>query len=338
MKLPIRPAWLRLAAAAVLALAGTAVQAATIRIATLAPDGTAWMREMRAGADAVKQKTEGRVEIKYFPGGVMGDSLTVLRKVKVGQLQGGAFTAGELAEVARDVQIYSLPFLFRNQDEVDQVRARLDPALQASIRAAGFEPLGISGGGFAYLMSTRDLKSRDDLKAAKVWIPQGDKIAELAFRTAGITPIPLALSDVYTSLQTGLIDSAANTTAGAIAFQWHTKLKYMIDLPLSYVTGFLVVDSKSWDKIAEADRHVVSEEFAAVFKRLDAQNRLDNAAALDALKQAGMTINQPAAADGKSWEALGHESYQELIRQGGITADMQRQLEAALAAVRGAAR
>jgi len=187
-------------------------------------------------------------------------------------------------------------------------------------------------------MSTRDLKSRDDLKAAKVWIPQGDKIAELAFRTAGITPIPLALSDVYTSLQTGLIDSAANTTAGAIAFQWHTKLKYMIDLPLSYVTGVLVVDNKSWGRIDEADRAIVSAEFAAVFKRLDAQNRLDNAAALDALKQAGMRINQPVAADGKSWESLGSESYQELIRQGGITPDMQKKLEAALASIRGGSR
>lgn len=338
MKLSTGPAWLRLAAVSLLALAGATVQAATLRIATLAPDGTAWMREMRAGADAVKQKTDGRVEIKYFPGGVMGDSQTVLRKVKVGQLQGGAFTAGELSEVAKDVQIYSLPFLFRNLEEVDRVRAQLDDAVEASIRAAGFEPLGISGGGFAYLMSTRDLKSRDDLKAAKVWIPQGDKIAELAFRTAGITPIPLALSDVYTSLQTGLIDSAANTTAGAIAFQWHTKLKYMVDLPLSYVTGMLVVDNKSWGKIDEADRAIVSVEFAAVFKRLDAQNRLDNAAALDALKQAGMTINQPVAADGKSWESLGAESYQELIRQGGITPDMQKKLEAALASIRGGSR
>ena len=312
--------------------------AATIKIATVAPDGTAWMREMRAAGEAIKSKTDGRVEIKYYPGGVMGDSATVLRKIKIGQLQGGAFTGSEASLIAKDAQIYSLPFMFRSEAEIAQMRAKLDPLLKQQFAAQGFQLLGISGGGFAYLMSTRDIKSRDDLKAAKVWVPQGDNVAEMAFKASGVTPIPLPLSDVYTSLQTGLIDSAANTTAGAIAFQWHTKLKYMIDLPLSYVTGVLVVDDKSWGRIDEADRAIVSAEFAAVFKRLDAQNRLDNAAALDALKQAGMRINQPVAADGKSWESLGTDSYQELIRQGGITPDMQKKLEAVLASIRGGSR
>src|SRR5690348_4078572 len=127
--------------------------ATTIKIATIAPDGTAWMREMRAGADAVKKKTEDRVEIKFYPGGVMGDEPTVLRKIKIGQLQGGAFTGGELSQVDKNAQVYSMPFLFKTQDEVDKVRTQLDPFLKQSLAKAGFETLGISGGGFAYLMS-----------------------------------------------------------------------------------------------------------------------------------------------------------------------------------------
>ncbi len=111
-----------LVALALISLAAS-LQAATIKIATVAPDGTAWMREMRAGADAVKKRTDGRVEIKYYPGGVMGDEPSVLRKIKIGQLQGGAFTGGELSAIVKDAQIYSLPFLFKNQEEVDKVRA-----------------------------------------------------------------------------------------------------------------------------------------------------------------------------------------------------------------------
>jgi TRAP-type C4-dicarboxylate transport system substrate-binding protein len=152
-----------------LGLVAAGANAATIKIATIAPDGTAWMREMRAAGDAIKTKTDGRVEMKFYPGGVMGDDATVLRKMKIGQLQGGAFTGGEASILTGDSQIYSLPFTFRSEDEIAKARAKLDPMLKESFAKAGYELLGVSGGGFAYLMSTRTIHSRDDLKAAKVW-------------------------------------------------------------------------------------------------------------------------------------------------------------------------
>jgi TRAP-type transport system periplasmic protein len=311
------------------------VGATTIKIATVAPDGTAWMREMRAAGDAVKKATDGRVEIKYYPGGVMGDDATVLRKIKIGQLQGGAFTGGEATVITPDAQVYSLPFLYRSQDEIDKVRVKLDPLIKQQFANAGYELLGITGGGFAYLMSTRDIKTRDDLKSAKVWVPQGDKAAEITFKVAGVTPIPLPLSDVYTSLQTGLIDTAANTTSGAIAFQWHTKLKHMVDLPLTYVVGEIVVDKKVIDTLSAEDRKALDESFAAGFTRLDKTNREDNASAREALKQQGIAITVPDEAERKSWEAVGTESFKRLADEGGISPTMLKALNAALAEIRG---
>jgi TRAP-type C4-dicarboxylate transport system substrate-binding protein len=316
-------------------LAAVSAEAATIKIATIAPDGTAWMREMRSSGETIKTKTEGRVEMKFYPGGVMGDDATVLRKIKIGQLQGGAFTGGEASVITSDAQVYSLPFLFRSEEEIDKVRARLDPLLKQQFAKAGFELLGVSGGGFAYLMSTRDIKTRDDLKAAKVWVPQGDKVAELAFKTAGVTPIPLPLSDVYTSLQTGLIDTAANTTSGAIAFQWHTKIKHVVDMPLSYVVGEVVIDKKAFDALSAEDRKIVDDEFAAGFARLEKINRDDNLSARDALKQQGISIVAPTAADRPSWEAVGTEVYKHLAEQGALSPEMLAALTAAIADARG---
>jgi len=315
--------------------AACGVQAATLKIATVAPDGTAWMREMRAAGDAIKAKTEGRVEVKFYPGGVMGDDATVLRKMKIGQLQGGAFTGGEASILTRDAQIYSLPFLFRDQDEIDKVRARLDPLLKQQFAKDGYELLGISGGGFAYLMSTRPIRTRDDLKAAKVWVPLGDKVAELGFRSAGVSPIPLPLSDVYTSLQTGLIDSAANTTSGALAFQWHTKVKHVVDLPLSYVVGEVVVDKKAFDALDEADRRTVEAEFGASFARLETINRSDNTAAREALKQQGITFDAPSEAERRSWQAVGEDVFRQLSGEGALSPEMLQALTTALAEVRG---
>jgi TRAP-type C4-dicarboxylate transport system substrate-binding protein len=319
----------------VLALAFVSpIRAAPIKIATVAPDGTAWMREMRAAGDAIKLKTDGRVEIKYYPGGVMGDSATVLRKIKIGQLQGGAFTGSEASMIAKDAQIYSLPFVFRSEAEITQMRAKLDPLLEQQFAAQGYRLLGVTGGGFAYLMSTRDIKGADDLKAAKVWVPQGDTIAEMAFKASGVTPIPLPLADVYTGLQTGLVDTAANTTAGAIAFQWHTRLKFMVDLPLTYVVGELVVTDKAFEALAEADRKVTKDEFAAGFARLEAINRSDNAAARGALVQQGITITPPDPASRARYDAIGKDVLGQLVAQGAISQEMLQAFEAVLAAIR----
>ena len=326
------------AALAFMCISAGASAATTIKIATVAPDGTAWMREMRAGADAVKAKTDDRVEIKYYPGGVMGDEPAVLRKIKIGQLQGGAFTGGELSQIDKDAQIYSLPFLFKSQDEVDKVRADIDPLLKKSFEQAGFEALGISGGGFAYLMSVKDIKNKDDLKAAKVWVPQGDRIAEAGFKAGGVTPIPLPLADVYTSLQTGLIDTAANTPAGAIAFQWHTKIKHMVDLPLTYVVGILVVDKKVFDGLSADDQKTVRGEIDAAFQRLEKINRDDNAQARDALQKQGIAIFKPNADEAASWQTVGAAARKQLMADGEISPEMAAALDKSLAAARGSAK
>jgi TRAP-type C4-dicarboxylate transport system substrate-binding protein len=322
-------------AVALLAAVGSAQAASIIKIATVAPDGTAWMNEMRGVAAAVKTRTTDRVEIKFYPGGVMGDDATVLRKVKIGQLQGAVFTGGEATAITPDAAVYSQPFQFRTQEEVDKVRAALDPLLVQSFEKAGFYAPGISGGGFAYLMSVRDIHGKDDLKSAKVWVPQGDHIAEVAFKAAGVTPIPLPLADVYTSMQTGLIDTVANTPSGAIAFQWHTKVKYMIDLPLTYVIGVLAIDKKAVDALGADDQKLVNEEFGAAFARLEKATRADNAQARDALRKQGVAITVPTAAESKTWDDVGMAARKDLGASAGISPQLAAALDKALAAARG---
>ena len=318
-----------------IAMATFAADAATIKIATVAPDGTAWMKEMRTAAEAVKTKTSDRVEIKFYPGGVMGDDATVLRKIKIGQLQGAAFTGGEAAMITPDANVYSQPFQFRNEEEVDKVRAKVDPLLKSSFEKAGFVVPGTAGGGFAYLFSVNDIHDRDTLKAAKVWVPQGDHVAETAFKTAGVTPIPLPIADVYTSLQTGLIDAAASTTAGAIAFQWHTKVKHMLDLPLMYVMGFLAIDKKSFDAIGADDQKIVNDEISAAFVRIEKGARADNAQARAALQGHGVAITPQNADERKTWDAIGADARKNLTGAGGISPDLANAVNKALDDARG---
>ncbi len=294
-------------------LACVPAQAATLKIATLAPDGTSWMQLMRAAGDRIEARTDGRVSLKFYPGGVMGNAETVLRKMRVGQLHGGAFTAGELGGIYPDLLLLGVPFLFRDLDEALAVRADLDEKLRVGIRERGYELLGIAGGSFGYLMSDRSMASRDELVAGKVWVPEGDLVAAMSLELAGVSPIPLPLSDVYTGLQTGLVDTVVNSPVGAIAFQWHTRLTHFTDLPVSYVVGTFLVSNRAFGRLSGDDQTVVREELAETFAAIQAQDIEDNVGARNALASEGLEAVTVAEPD--YWESLADRTLDALAEQ-----------------------
>jgi len=324
-----------LLATALLAAAAAPAHAGTLKIATIAPDGTQWMREMRAGAATIAERTVGRVTFKFYPGGVMGNDATVMRKIRAGQLHGGAFTGGSLSELYPDMQVYSLPFLFRDYAEVDAVRTRLDPVLAQGLETQGMVALGISEGGFAYLLSDTPVHSVAELKDKKAWIPEGDAIGGAALRAAGVSPVPLPIADVYTGLQTGLVDTVAATPSAAIAFQWHTRMRHANDLPLSYLIGVLAVSLDGFAQVSPADQEVVREVMGEVFRRLDRANREDNAAARAALEKRGVPFVRPTPDQRQGWEAAGARAREDLEARNIFSPNILEKLGAALAAHRG---
>ena len=307
------------ACVAALLLATPVFAQQVIKIATVAPDGSAWMRELRAAAAEVAAGTQNRVTIKYYPGGVMGSDTVVLRKIRLGQLQGGVLTSSELAQLYPDAAVYSLPFLFDDWAQVAKARTVVDPILARGFQAKGMTMLAASDVGFAYVLSTRPLKSAKDMGSAKLWIPQNDEIAERTFKAGGVSPILLPLGDVFTSLQTGMVDTVANTPSGAVALQWHGKLRHMIDLPLSFVVGFVVVDNKAFAKISPADQAVLLKAFRASARRVDASTRRDDDAALAAMKKQGLKVAQMDPAEAARWKAIGAKVTREMEAAGRVT-------------------
>jgi TRAP-type C4-dicarboxylate transport system substrate-binding protein len=319
---------------AVSLMIATEAHALTLKLATLAPDGTTWMAEMRKGTNEITQRTNGRVKLKFYPGGVMGNDQSVMRKIRVGQLQGGAFPIGSLKEVFTDTQVYGLPFLFRSYEEVDFVRQRVDPLIRQGIERNGFVVLGISEGGFAYMMCKKPLKKVEDLKGQKVWLPEGDVIAETVFKMTGVAPVSLTLGDVYTGLQTGLVDAVGISPMAAIAFQWHTRVSYVTDAPLVLLAGMLVVDKKAFLRLNPADQAVVREVMESTFARLDRLNRQDDAAARHALQEQGVQFITPPPDELTRWHAIADEAIVQLGAMGVYTPDMLETVRRHLADIR----
>lgn len=277
------------------------VLAKSLKIATIAPEGSVWMTEMRTGAAEIEQRTAGRVRLRFYPGGIMGNDSSVLRKIRIGQLHGGALTGGGLATIYPDSQVYSLPFTFRSYEEVDYVRSRMDAVLIDGLRQQGFISFGLGEGGFAYLMANHAITSVDDLSGHKVWIPEGDTISRTGFNAIGVSPVSLPLADVLTGLQTGLIDTVATTPVGAIALQWHTRVKYVNDAPLLYVFGTLLIQRKAFEGLTPDDQQIVADVMRATLARINAKSREDNQMARHALSTQGIQFLHSTDEQHQQW-------------------------------------
>lgn len=305
-------------------------QAGVIKIATLSPDGSNWMRKMREGARKVAQVTENRVRFKFYPGGVMGNDMAVLRKIRVGQLQGGAFSGGTLSNYFRDVKIYGLPMMFKSQAEVDYVRERMDATIIEGLAQNGFVVFGLADGGFAFVMSRRPVDRIDVLGDLKAWIPANDKMVTEAIKGLGINPMSLPIADVRTGLQTGLIDTVAISPVGAVVLQWHTQIKYLTKLPLVYLYGILAVEKKAFDRIAPDDQQVVHAIMGQTWHEMDAMNRRDNAKALEALQKQGIDFIEPSPEASAEWYKLADTISRKIIDAGHVSPATIRKLESHL--------
>jgi TRAP-type C4-dicarboxylate transport system substrate-binding protein len=297
-----------------------------LKIATLAPAGTTWMKEMKTGASLIAERTGGRVKLKFYPGGVMGNDQSVHRKIKIGQLHGGAFTSGGLAQVESSIQSLGLPMMFKSFDEVDYVRAKMDPVIKQQMEAKGFVLLGISEGGFVRILSKKPMQDLESIRNSKVWVPAGDRIGQIAMSALGITPISLPISDVFTGLQTGLIDTVTVNPTAAIAFQWHTSTSFMTEVPISYLIGVMAIQKKAFDKLSPDDQQIVREEIGKVFKRLDTINRSDNQAAKAALQNQGITFVTPDPGEIERWKSISDQSIEEMVEIGVISSEIVDQV------------
>ncbi len=312
-----------------LLLSGQAA-AVTFKVATVSPDGSMWMKQLRAGAAEIAERTDGRVNFKIYPGGVMGDDKAVLRKIRSGQLHGAVLTAGGLNQIYPDIELYGLPMVFNDTAEVDHVRSRLDETLLAGLAEKGYVGFGIAEVGFAYAMSKVNVSTFEEVRAQKVWIPDGDPSAELAVRTFDISPIPLSIADVLGGLQTGLINTVAVPPVGAIALQWHTQLKHVFDLPLLYVYGLLAVRDRQFDRLEEADQMVVREVMGDVVRKVNTQNRIDHQRAVEVLSMQGLNFIEPIPAERARWISLADRASAEMISQGILSADLVEKLNGIL--------
>ena len=269
---------------------GAAAGQTTLKLATLAPDGSIWMQALSDAKKEIELATGGAVKVKIYPGGIMGSEKDVLFKIKTGQLQGGGFMGYAIAKICPEVNALMFPMVFRNYGEVDGVLAKMRSFLDESARKNGYETMGWTEVGFSYAYSVKPIGSLDALRATKVWGLDAPMLIELC-TAAGISYIPANITDVLTALQTGLLETVFGPPTATIAVQWHTKLRYYNSVRLTYAIGGVFVSTAGWSQVPPAQREAVANAIDRHCRLLSPKVRKSDNEALEYLQAQGVSAS-----------------------------------------------
>jgi TRAP-type C4-dicarboxylate transport system substrate-binding protein len=326
---------------ALVVLAGGALPAAAqgpelIKVATVAPEGSTWMQVLRAYEAAVVAESDGRLQVRIFPGGVAGSEADMLRKMQFGQLDALALSGAGLGLLVPQERIFDSALLFENYAELDAIYEAFAPELEQQFRERGYQVLGWTELGPIYLFSTRPVATLEELRQLRWWVWEGDPLARAIFDAFGVAPVPLHVADVLVGLQTGVIDGVYGPPLGLIALQWFSRVDYRLDLALGHASGALIMGSR-WAKLDPELQGILLRNGRRFMVELRDLSRADNAAALATLERRGVGTVKPAPEAAARLRERGAVARRSLAPEL-YPVELLERVESAVAAVRAAER
>jgi TRAP-type C4-dicarboxylate transport system substrate-binding protein len=311
-----------------------AADAYVLKFATLAPQGSTWMKDFDAWAKELASQSQGRLTVKFYPGGISGDEPDMLRKIRFGQLQGAALSGHGVGEIFPPASVLETPFLFHDHAEIDAVRAKIQPVIDAGFRNNQYELIAWMEVGNIHFFSTKPLASLDDLAHRRIWQWQGDRFIDAFFNANGWSPVALPITEVYTGLSTGLVDTVVSTPLASIALQWAGKTPYMSTQPMATGIGAVVVSNKFYLGLPADLKALLKSTGESLSKKLIADTRRDDQKALAVLAKNTQPMAGLEKVDLAEQTALSRKAVNVLEAKGYLLADLDRQVDAALASYR----
>ncbi|MEN9785626.1 MAG: hypothetical protein RLZZ299_890 [Pseudomonadota bacterium] len=283
---------------ALLAL-GTARVAAqepvTLKLASVAPEGTPWAD----GLVQYRKEVEGAgsgVAFKVFLNGVLGDENETVQQTKRGQIQGVGASTGALASVVPELAVLELPRLFRSAEEADYVLDKVILAdAEKAFRAQGLVLGFWSENGYRCFGSrTAFLKTPDDLKGRKMRA-QESKVHLAMYKELGALASPIPVTEVLTSLQTGVVDGYDNTPLFAFAAQWTSATKFFTVTNHIYQPAAIVFNAAAFDRLGEAQRKLLLGARSGLMQRMRREIRALTPILLQNLSAMKVQVYTPTA-------------------------------------------
>ncbi len=283
-----------------------------VRIATLVPDGSSWHQILKETADKWKQLSGGRVVVRLFPGGVAGDDPDVVRKMRLGTLNGGVLTSVGVAEIDKSVYVTGIPLMYDSYDEVYWVLEKMRSKLEASLEAKGFVVLNWADGGWVHFFTKKPVAVPDDLRKLKLFSWAGDAEAVQIWRSAGFNPVPLPSTEISTALQTGLVEALGAPPQVTVISQYFTSAPFMTNFRWQLLQGATMITKATWEKIPADVRPALLKVAQEDGGRLRKEVRDSEARDVEAMRKRGLTVVPVTPAQKAEWQKLTESIYPQI--------------------------
>lgn len=273
--------------------------ATEVKLATVAPVGSVWDDALKRMGAEWEKATDGRVRLVIFAGGRQGDDPTILRKMRLGQLQAAALTPAGLAELDAAFHLFSAPFLFGSQAELTAVVDALEPDLEKIFAKKGLRLLAWGNTGTAHIFSKQPIRSLDELKKVRLFTSAGGGNYARWLSDSGFDAVPLSLPDVAQGLQTGIVDAVPSTPLATLSFQWYRHAPYMFEVGITPSLGAVVMNERAWKSLSSEDQKRVRDIARSTQRELAQKIPARDQAAVAEMKKRGLKVTDvdPARED-----------------------------------------
>ncbi len=312
--------------ATVLLLPKTSTFAQTIKLGTLAPERSPWYNIIRDMAEAWKVGTNGKVRVRIYPGGVAGDDPDMVRKMRIGQLHAAVLSGAGLSGIAHEMTALQMPMMLASYAELDYVRERLGPKLEAILEERGFKVLNWGDAGWVHFFTQTPVVHPEDLKPLRLFVWSGDTAFVEAWKDAGYHPVPLASTEIHSALQSGLINALPATALVALSFQWFGLANHMTDVKWAPLIGATVITTGKWRSIPDDVKPLLVESARKAGARIRDETRKLGDDAVEVMKKHGLVVHHVPPDVVAQWEQRARAGYPKLLGKV-VPADMVAEVE-----------
>ncbi len=294
-------------------------QVVTIKLGTLAPEGSAWHGLLKEMAERWSKASDGKVKLKIYPGGVSGNEGDTVRKMRVGQLQAAALSVVGLHDIENSAQAIATPGLLTSQDEWDYVYSKMVPVWDQRFAAKGFVPLMWGDIGWIHLFFKKEVRNPSQFKGTRMFAWAGDPASVEAWKMSGFQPVVISSTDILPSLSTGMIDGFGANPPMAFLSRWYEHARFMPSEPWGHLPIGTVVARETWEKIP-ADLRPKLLEIAREFGvRVNAETGKLYADAIAQMKKNGLKVIDLDENEKKAWNAAAEKGFPAV--RGGVVSE-----------------
>ncbi len=304
------------ALAAIFALSAAVVSAPAqrrrankIKLGTIAPKNSVYHELLLRMRQSWREISGGSVDLTIYPGGVAGDEITMLRKMRAGQMQAALISGSGMSFLDEGISALQVPLMFESLEEFDFVRSKMAPTLERRLKEKGYTVLGWGDAGWAYFFAVREFSTPSELREMKLYTSKGDDEMLRLFSEFGLRAVPLDLTELQANLETGLVEVFAVPPLVAAGYQWFASAPHMLDMRFLPIVGAVLIGNETWEAIPEVQQALMREAAAKAAGDIQSAVREQETAAIEEMEKYGLKVVKADETAMAEWKGEVEKAY-----------------------------